>query len=391
MELLLWRWSTTAQIASSLMIAVFFVVLAQSVKRVELRPWVKAWLANLGALSVTVIFWYAEPKSALVFAALRFGYFFSKTMFVVLLAAGVRRFLRGPARLDVNRGVVVSVAVLSAVAAIVVGDLDLVGVVGSLIIAGVLGASAIFLFLHRQRGTGWLTAGFTLRALLAGIEAVAHATRIVPNGWRTSKGVGVFLAAYSSFDTAAEWAIALGCVLILYRTIQVELTQSNTSLLAAQHVLQELVDRDPLTGLLNRRALPAILQSSLGTGATVVFFDLNDFKRINDSYGHHIGDAALQRFARALEACFGPDDQVIRYSGDEFVVVAQGSEPDLLADRLEQLRTRLRFEEGSGPAIHFAAGHASLGMSGDPDEALRAADAAMYKEKVSSGKRLRLV
>ena len=91
MELLLWRWSTTAQIVSSLMIAVFFDVLAQSVKRVELRPWVKAWLANLGALFVTVIFWYAEPKSALVFAALRFGYFFSKTMFVVLLAAGVRR------------------------------------------------------------------------------------------------------------------------------------------------------------------------------------------------------------------------------------------------------------------------------------------------------------
>ena len=50
MELLLWRWSTTAQITSELMIAVFFVVLARSVRRVEMRPWVQAWVANLAAL-----------------------------------------------------------------------------------------------------------------------------------------------------------------------------------------------------------------------------------------------------------------------------------------------------------------------------------------------------
>lgn len=55
MELLLWRWSTTAQIASALMIAVFFIVLTRSVRRSELQLWVNAWLANLAALAVTVI------------------------------------------------------------------------------------------------------------------------------------------------------------------------------------------------------------------------------------------------------------------------------------------------------------------------------------------------
>ena len=74
MELLLWRWSTTAQIASSLTIAIFFLVLARSVKRVELRPWLLAWLANLGALAVTVIFWYANPQTQLAFGFIRFGY-----------------------------------------------------------------------------------------------------------------------------------------------------------------------------------------------------------------------------------------------------------------------------------------------------------------------------
>ena len=88
MELLLWRWSTTAQITSALMIAVFFVVLGRSVRRVEMRPWMYAWLANLAALLVTCIFWFAQPSSPFAFVVLRGSYFFWKTMFVVLLVAG---------------------------------------------------------------------------------------------------------------------------------------------------------------------------------------------------------------------------------------------------------------------------------------------------------------
>src|SRR5436190_22049133 len=88
MELLLWRWSTTAQITSALMIAVFFYVLGRSVRRVGLRPWVHAWLLNLGALAGTLLFWFAEPQVAVVFIGLRFSYVFCKTMFVVLLFLG---------------------------------------------------------------------------------------------------------------------------------------------------------------------------------------------------------------------------------------------------------------------------------------------------------------
>src|SRR5438552_11155258 len=91
MELLLWRWSTTAQIASSLTIAIFFFVLTRSERRVELRPWLHAWMANLGALAVTVIFWYANPRTALAFGLCRFGYLLSKTAFVVFLVTGARR------------------------------------------------------------------------------------------------------------------------------------------------------------------------------------------------------------------------------------------------------------------------------------------------------------
>jgi diguanylate cyclase (GGDEF)-like protein len=327
MELLLWRWSTTAQIASAIVIAVFFVVLARSVRRVELRPWVMAWLANLAALFVTM-------------------------------------------------------------AAVVVESINQVGVVQSSVTALVLLASAGFLLARRVPGAGWLAAGFALRALLGIAETGAYSTQLHPGGWGSSRGMGIFLASHSSFDTGAEWVIALGCVLTLYGVIQRELTQSNQDLLAAQAILQELVDRDPLTGLANRRGLPAVLRRVYPTGATILFFDLNDFKEINDSYGHPAGDECLKRFARALQAGFRPDDDVIRYAGDEFVVVA-GAEPAQVMERVELLRARLAGARAEGPEIRFSVGHAVLPAHGDADAAIRAADEAMYLDKADKSRRVR--
>jgi diguanylate cyclase (GGDEF)-like protein len=381
MELLLWRWSTTAQVASSVLLAVFFIILARSVKRVELRPWVNAWTANLGALLVTIVYWYAQPGPR-GFLAVRFGYFFFKTLFVLLLAVGARRFVSIPSRKPVPRGVILGAALFAVVAGVTMTTIDLTGSAGALAIAVVLGYAGFHLLIHRSPGAGWLIAGFLLRALLAVVESVAHLTRVVPNPWRSSKAVGVFLAAYSSFDTGVEWAIALGCVLILYRTIQSELTSTNRDLIATQAQLQDLADRDSLTGLLNRRALPTALRQAFDSGATLLFFDLNDFKDINDSYGHHAGDDALKRFARALQASFRPTDDIFRHAGDEFVVVARGSEPHEILDRIDRVRERLRFDT-AGPRITFSVGHSYLPVHGEPEAALRAADTAMYEDKRS--------
>lgn len=388
MELLLWRWSTTAQITSAIVIAIFFVVLGRSVRRVELRPWVSAWLANLAALLVTSVFWFAQPKSPATFIVLRWGYLFCKTMFVVLLALGAWNVWRRSPN-PLHRGVVVLVALYAAVSAFILNSIDRIGLVQSAIIGILLGVSALMLLVKRVPGSGWLTMGFTLRGILAVVEALAYGTRAAGKPWIPSETVGIFLASHSSFDTGAEWVIALGCVLTLYRTIQLELTQTNTDLLAAKEVLQELVDRDSLTGLANRRALPNILRESFATGASIVFFDLNDFKIINDSYGHQAGDDCLKRFARALQATFRPDDHVIRYAGDEFVVVAPGLSPDQLRPRLDLLRDRLKLDR-TGPPITFSAGIAELPHEGDPEAALRAADEAMYREKASKSRKLRV-
>ncbi|HEX7151137.1 MAG TPA: GGDEF domain-containing protein [Thermoanaerobaculia bacterium] len=168
------------------------------------------------------------------------------------------------------------------------------------------------------------------------------------------------------------------------------MTRSNRDLLDAQEVLQDLVDLDPLTGLANRRALPAVFRESSESGATILFFDLNDFKRINDAHGHAAGDDCLKRFARALQSSFRPDDHLIRYAGDEFVVVAPGVAPPDLGRRIDALRERLKFDRNEGPEIRFSVGTSHLPVHGDAQAALRAADDAMYVEKSRKNQRAEL-
>src|SRR4051795_10329819 len=158
MELLLWRWSTTAQITSELMIAVFFVVLARSVRRVEMRPWVQAWIANLAALLVTIIFWFAQPSSRFAFMATVFSYTLSKTIFSILLVAGTWNFVRRRPNVSVRRGIIAAAILYSTIAALMLDKIDKLGVVQSAVIGLILGTGAVLLLFNRIPGAGWLTA-----------------------------------------------------------------------------------------------------------------------------------------------------------------------------------------------------------------------------------------
>jgi diguanylate cyclase (GGDEF)-like protein len=214
-------------------------------------------------------------------------------------------------------------------------------------------------------------------------EAVAYGLQVFAPGSGSAGPAAWFLAASSSFDTGSEWLLALGCVIALSERVQRELRQANQDLLAAQEDLRRLADRDPLTALANRRHLPEALRAVQPQGALLLFFDLDDFKRINDRYGHHVGDECLKRFASALRECFRPGDTLVRYAGDEFLVVAAGLDEASADDRVERVRERLRFGTGAGPQVLFSVGVAALAPGGHPEDALRAADESMYAAKAA--------
>ncbi len=98
--------------------------------------------------------------------------------------------------------------------------------------------------------------------------------------------------------------------------------------------LQSLIDglcelslKDPLTGLANRRHFRTVLEREIdrvtrsGESALLLMLDIDNFKRVNDTYGHMAGDLVLQSVARTLDACVRPMDTLARYGGEEFAVV----------------------------------------------------------------------
>ena len=149
---------------------------------------------------------------------------------------------------------------------------------------------------------------------------------------------------------------------------------------------------DDLTGLYNRRGFTELGEQHLklamrtNRAVTLVYLDLDRFKDINDSHGHHVGDRALARVAEILRAAFRRSDIIARMGGDEFAVLAleaAGDSADLLVERL---RTKVaEFNESGEEPYRLAM---SLGVSRFSaeartklDELLTAADSAMYSEK----------
>lgn len=379
MELLIWRWSTAVQFVSLVMLAAFFLVLARSSRRAEVRWWVLAWVSNLTALSITVFFWYFRPDS--LSGPLLGGYVATKLAFVLLLVQGAWAIAQPGAELLSNRTLITTPLAYGFIGALLLDSITGLGIVQHLTIGVLLLGAAVALGRDAAR-IPWLTAGLVLRGLLALTESAAYylqdtRAEFLPDVVQAQ--VGMFLAATSSFDAGAEWFIALGCVLAVSDRAQRELSETNMHLLRAQDHLRRLADRDPLTALDNRRALPEVFRNVQPVGATLLFFDLDDFKDINDRHGHTVGDDCLKRFAIGIRDSFRPADSVIRYGGDEFLVVAAGLDRESALERVQRLR--LCLAAGGDPDIRFSCGLAELAPGGSPEAALKAADRAMYHSK----------
>jgi diguanylate cyclase (GGDEF)-like protein len=155
--------------------------------------------------------------------------------------------------------------------------------------------------------------------------------------------------------------------------------------------LERLADEDALTPVANRRAFVRQLTRMIGfchrygIAASVVYFDVNNMKQINDVYGHPAGDAALRRIATALRDNIRSSDIVGRLGGDEFgVILAQtdevqaGAKAASLAEAIAA--TPLHWAGGAIP-LSVAYGVHAFSRGDNPQQAIEAADRAMYEHK----------
>lgn len=104
--------------------------------------------------------------------------------------------------------------------------------------------------------------------------------------------------------------------------------------------LHQAVETDPLTGLANRRGYNAAINSWKNTHASIaiIAIDIDHFKRINDTYGHDIGDVVLKGFADVMKACSRREDIVCRVGGEEFLILVPEAKPGFVREMAERLR-----------------------------------------------------
>ena len=155
---------------------------------------------------------------------------------------------------------------------------------------------------------------------------------------------------------------------------------------AETEFLRLQASHDDLTGVLNRRGLFDRLAADDVTEGTIVVLDCDDFKEVNDTYGHLVGDEFLQGIAGRLSGSISRDDCVARWGGDEFLIFLkvpydQGAP---VADRVvaELMSRPMKTEAGLIP-VSLSAGAAPLSSTMKLDQAIAVADKAMYAAKAT--------
>jgi diguanylate cyclase (GGDEF)-like protein len=177
----------------------------------------------------------------------------------------------------------------------------------------------------------------------------------------------------------------------------------DSELQSLQQRLGELALHDPLTGLANRAVLIEQLERALARlgrhpeGLAVVFLDIDDFKAVNDVFGHACGDGVLVELAARLRANVRPEDVVARLGGDEFVLLFEGradagADAQALAERIRLLAAEPMLVEGRELHVTISAGLAVVRLPGRcAEQVLAEADSAMYRAKRAGRNRVAMV
>lgn len=190
-------------------------------------------------------------------------------------------------------------------------------------------------------------------------------------------------------------------MMVIGLVVSEALRQLRTGEFLAQQELQEQATTDQLTGLLNRRAMHHLLEQEHaraqrhGTDYSLILGDLDLFKRVNDNYGHNIGDIVLQETARRLGSHMRAQDALCRWGGEEMLIML----PETGVDGAMHVAERMRLSFADDPMLageHSIPQTISLGVTScrgrdDIESAIKRADDALYQAKKNGRNRTEVI
>jgi diguanylate cyclase (GGDEF)-like protein len=239
-----------------------------------------------------------------------------------------------------------------------------------------------FVTLRKAQGVGSRIFRFSLLVLAAAF--LEHAIIFV---YLYNSGAAPVWARYLHHESYIDFA--LHCVLAfaamaMWSESQIDRIRDLLSEL--DHTRRETthrLDLDRLTGLFNQAALSRRVEDARSFEGVVAVCDMDNFKEINDRYGHLVGDEILRNIGNLLQASIRHEDEAYRWGGDEFVILFHNPDPDVARNRMGEIENRLREFRVRGHGvlpISFSWG-ATKAHGGSLRDALDQADQEMYKLK----------
>lgn len=392
---------STFQTAGTLLIALLLRLLTRGIPGRFLYYWSLGWVA-LAAAAVCQTFSFLlapqlETENAVYLRRTAVAlYAFFQCAFGFYLWAGCRAYSRGTELGGRDWWLFVVPASAGLVAPIFIANTDLLFPFHSAVVGG-FGLLALLTTTALRPTALQTTIGLRMtQAALGGIALLFwHYTLVV--GWvlnQVPRPDLEYLHYTALYDGLVEILLGFGMVILgtdsVRRELETkngELADTNRRLAEASKELAVAARTDPLTGLLNRRGLDALLAESKGRPfeGSLAVLDINDLKKLNDTIGHSAGDAAIQHVARALRGQFRVTDPIFRTGGDEFLVLLEGGRSTDLTGRLQRLDGALRGLRLPGIAravdVVVAWGTSEFHSHADFDPATHRADVAMYECK----------
>lgn len=344
--------------------------------------WIGGWLLTAAALGLAAST-YADATLDRAFTGLAVLFTVWASGLVLLSA---ETFPQQALRWSMRRLNAIAICVIWFLLAPFVFPISAVIISGALVTAALLGWSA-FVYVRLARDSRYAGAlligiGLSLVAILnlTGATASLSASLV---GWDDRLGTLTVLTTL---------LVALGMHLLVFEDMTQELRLSNRQLASANEEIQRLAITDPLTGCHNRRFFDEVEPREIQrhrrylAPLSVVFFDVNHFKRLNDTLGHDRGDAVLWMIGALLRAHVRQSDFAIRWGGDEFLLLLACSETEAAdkATRLKEAFERERLGAGLPAYLGLSAGVAQVEVSAVTlRDAIREADSRMYGDKLS--------
>ncbi|CAN5423949.1 hypothetical protein BH10ACI3_BH10ACI3_10810 [soil metagenome] len=370
------------QLAGVSMITLLTLFLRRSIKVVALKHWTNAWLFLCLALFCLRLAFSYQEYSVQLFSF----YFLAEYVFGFLLVAGCRSLSRNAEMRLRNELFILPFILVAFGLPFLADDFNLVFNSHSLILSGFFAVAFLALWRTKLGTFGW-----KVMLVALGLMVVNFFQYFTVFTLRQYIEIDTdYLTFNSVVDLVLQILLGFGMVIVLLEQVLADANTANEKLQKATEKLEELAHVDPLTTALNRHAFHGYVNRNGGDASKAVsgcvgFFDVDDLKEINDSYGHAVGDIAIRLVVKAIRDVIRAEDLIFRWGGDEFFVIMIGLDAQMAFERMIRLESLLTNVEVAGAdkplTIRVSNAFENFSDLGDLENTIAKADAMMYLNK----------